>query len=119
MRAIAAITADMARPQQMHRLLQGDVGSGKTNVAFYAMLAAISNGHQAALMAPTGVLPDQHYEGAKRAFEPLGIRVGRLTGRIRGRKRKRQKSWQGSPQARFNAWSVPMPLLKSRCNFNR
>ena len=84
-RAITAIMADMARPNQMHRLLQGDVGSGKTNVAFYAMLAAISNGHQAALMAPTGVLADQHYEGAKRAFEPLGIRVGRLTGQSKAK----------------------------------
>lgn len=86
-RAITAIMADMARPNQMHRLLQGDVGSGKTNVAFYAMLAAISNGHQAALMAPTGVLADQHYEGAKRAFEPLGIRVGRLTGQSKTKER--------------------------------
>ena len=86
-RAITAIMADMARPNQMHRLLQGDVGSGKTNVAFYAMLAAISNGHQAALMAPTGVLADQHYEGAKRAFEPLGIRVGRLTGQSKAKER--------------------------------
>ena len=86
-RAITAIMADMARPNQMHRLLQGDVGSGKTNVAFYAMLAAISNGHQAALMAPTGVLADQHYEGAKRAFEPLGIRVGKLTGQSKAKER--------------------------------
>lgn len=86
-RAITAIMADMARPNQMHRLLQGDVGSGKTNVAFYAMLAAISNGHQAALMAPTGVLADQHYEGAKRAFEHLGIRVGRLTGQSKAKER--------------------------------
>lgn len=86
-RAIEVIMKDMARPAQMHRLLQGDVGSGKTNVAFYAMLAAISNGHQAALMAPTGVLADQHYDNALRSFEPLGIRVGRLTGQIKAKEK--------------------------------
>lgn len=86
-RAINAIMEDMEKPTQMHRLLQGDVGSGKTNVAFYAMLAAISNGHQAAIMAPTGVLAEQHYANAKAAFEPLGIHVGRLTGQIKAKEK--------------------------------
>lgn len=86
-RAIAAIREDMARPTQMHRLLQGDVGSGKTNVAFYAMLVAISNGYQAALMAPTGVLADQHYANAVKVFSSLGIKVGRLTGQIKAKER--------------------------------
>ncbi len=60
-RAIAEIAGDMAAPRPMNRLLQGDVGSGKTVVAAYAMLAAIANRHQAALMAPTEILAEQHY----------------------------------------------------------
>ena len=86
-RAIETIREDMAQPTQMHRLLQGDVGCGKTNVAFYAMLVAVSNGYQAALMAPTGVLADQHYANAVKAFESLGIKVGRLTGQIRAKEK--------------------------------
>ncbi|MEE0435084.1 MAG: ATP-dependent DNA helicase RecG [Peptococcaceae bacterium] len=87
-RAIAAIMADMRAPEQMHRLLQGDVGSGKTNVAFYAMLAAVSAGHQAALMAPTEVLARQHFAGAERAFAPLGVRVALLVGKMKTRERE-------------------------------
>jgi len=60
-RAIAEICTDMMRPRPMNRLLQGDVGSGKTVVAAYAMLVAIANGHQAALMAPTEILAEQHF----------------------------------------------------------
>ena len=82
-RAIHDIVQDMMEPVQMHRLLQGDVGSGKTNVAFYAMLLAISNGKQAALMAPTEVLAKQHYKGAEQAFAPLGVHVGLLTGSMK------------------------------------
>ena len=87
-RAIKAILHDMSVPQQMHRLLQGDVGSGKTNVAFYAMLTAVSNGHQAALMAPTEVLARQHFAGAERAFAPLGVKVALLTGQMKKRERE-------------------------------
>lgn len=87
-RAIKAILHDMAAPEQMHRLLQGDVGSGKTNVAFYAMLAAVSNGHQAALMAPTEVLARQHFAGAERAFAPLGVKVALLTGQMKKSERE-------------------------------
>lgn len=87
-RAIRTILHDMQSPQQMHRLLQGDVGSGKTNVAFYAMLAAVSNGHQAALMAPTEVLARQHFAGAERAFAPLGVRVALLTGQMKKSERE-------------------------------
>ena len=84
-RAIKDILHDMASSRQMHRLLQGDVGSGKTNVAFYAMLTAVSNGHQAALMAPTEVLARQHFAGAERAFSALGVRVALLTGQMKKR----------------------------------
>ncbi len=62
-RAIAEISADMAGPHPMHRLLQGDVGSGKTVVAVAALLTAVEGGHQGALMAPTEVLAEQHHAG--------------------------------------------------------
>lgn len=88
-RAIKDILHDMASSRQMHRLLQGDVGSGKTNVAFYAMLTAVSNGHQAALMAPTEVLARQHFAGAERAFSALGVRVALLTGQMKKRDQRR------------------------------
>src|SRR6185437_14367883 len=65
-RAVAEITADMAGPHPMHRLLQGDVGSGKTLVAVAALLTAVQGGHQGALMAPTEVLAEQHHAGISR-----------------------------------------------------
>ena len=63
-RAVAEITADMAAPRRMNRLLQGDVGAGKTLVALLAMLAAVEAGGQAALMAPTEILARQHFDVA-------------------------------------------------------
>jgi ATP-dependent DNA helicase RecG len=79
-RALQAIWADMAHPRPMQRLLQGDVGSGKTIVAFLAALAAIGSGYQAAIMAPTEILAAQHAERARRLVEPLGVPVVHLAG---------------------------------------
>jgi ATP-dependent DNA helicase RecG len=76
------IIADMALPHPMGRLLQGDVGSGKTLVAFIACLEAIEAGGQAALMAPTELLARQHGETAARLLEPLGIRLAFLSGNV-------------------------------------
>ena len=82
-RALAVIVADMAGPLPMHRLLQGDVGSGKTVVALAALLAAVQSGHQGALMVPTEVLAEQHFSGGARApGRPGGPR---RHGRRRGR----------------------------------
>jgi ATP-dependent DNA helicase RecG len=72
-RAIDEISADLARPIPMHRLLQGDVGAGKTLVAVATMLAAVDGGHQAALMAPTEVLAEQHFAGISRLLEGLSV----------------------------------------------
>ncbi|MCX7619217.1 MAG: ATP-dependent DNA helicase RecG [Acidimicrobiales bacterium] len=72
-RAIREIAADMAGPHPMHRLLQGDVGAGKTIVAVTAMLVAVQSGHQAALMAPTEVLAEQHYLGMKDMLTGLTV----------------------------------------------
>lgn len=79
-RAIAEISADMARPVPMNRLLQGDVGSGKTIVAVYAMLAAVAHGYQAALMAPTEVLARQHALTLKRLLAGSQVRLCPLVG---------------------------------------
>ena len=72
-RAIAEITADMAGPHPMHRLLQGDVGSGKTLVAVAALLTAVQGGHQGALMAPTEVLAEQHHAGISQLLDGLSV----------------------------------------------
>ena len=86
-RSLAEIDADMANPLHMLRLLQGDVGSGKTIVALLAMATAVEAGHQAAFMAPTELLARQHYETISRFAAPAGLRVRLLTGRERGKER--------------------------------
>jgi ATP-dependent DNA helicase RecG len=81
--AVAEINRDMDCPFSMARLLQGDVGSGKTLVSFLAALKAVEAGGQAALMAPTELLARQHAESAARLLEPLGIRIAFLTGNLK------------------------------------
>ena len=83
-RAIEEIGADLARQSQMNRMLLGDVGSGKTLVAFWAMIRAIECGHQAAMMAPTELLAEQHWRGFTRYCGRLGIRSALLTGSATG-----------------------------------
>ena len=76
------IAADLARPQPMNRLLQGDVGSGKTVIAALAAMVTVGSGRQATLMAPTEILARQHYERLQPWLEPLGVRVGWLAGSL-------------------------------------
>lgn len=99
-RVIAEVNNDLAKPAPMHRLLQGDVGSGKTVVAVAAMLVAVQGGHQGALMAPTEVLAEQHFAGIRSLLDELrvpddgnlfgerNLRVELLTGRITGERRR-------------------------------
>lgn len=87
-RAIGEILADLAGAHPMNRLLQGDVGSGKTLVAAAAIWAAIQNGYQTALMAPTEILAIQHANGLSRMLEPFGIRVALLTGGLRAAEKR-------------------------------
>ena len=99
-RALKEIASDMEKPFPMRRLLQGDVGSGKTLVAFEAAIIAIENGYQVALMAPTEILAQQHYFSARRILEPSGYRIVLLTGSLEDdRKREiRRHIAQGSAQ---------------------
>ena len=99
-RALKEIAADMEKPFPMRRLLQGDVGSGKTLVAFEAAIIAIENGYQVALMAPTEILAQQHYFSARRILEPSGYRIVLLTGSLEDdRKREtRRHIAQGNAQ---------------------
>jgi ATP-dependent DNA helicase RecG len=87
-RSIAEIEGDMAQDAPMLRLLQGDVGAGKTVVALAAMLIAVEAGKQAALLAPTEILARQHYETLRKMAAPTGAEVALLTGRAKGRERE-------------------------------
>lgn len=87
-RVMKEIRADMANGQQMNRLLQGDVGSGKTLVALMSMLIAIDNNFQACLMAPTEILAEQHLQTIKEFLKGMNLRIELLTGIVKGKKRK-------------------------------
>jgi len=95
-KAIREIIGDMTAPERMHRLLMGDVGTGKTVVALFAMLLALENDYQAALMAPTELLAEQHAGTLERLLEPLGIRpellIGRLSAADKAERRRRLSS---------------------------
>lgn len=87
-RVIREIRADQQTGRQMNRLLQGDVGSGKTLVALMTMLLAIDNGYQACLMAPTEILAEQHLETFRKMLGDMNVNVALLTGSVKGRQRK-------------------------------
>lgn len=87
-RVVNEITADMKSPYRMNRLLQGDVGSGKTVVAAVALYATVLAGHQGALMVPTEILAEQHAESLSAMLEKVQVRVGLLTGSVKGKARR-------------------------------
>ncbi len=98
-RVVAEIGADLAQPQPMHRLLQGDVGSGKTVVAALAAATAIDAGWQCALMAPTEILAEQHFRKLVEWLQPLGVSVAWLTGSRKGKLRTQMLAQVASGQA--------------------
>ncbi|MBB3169867.1 ATP-dependent DNA helicase RecG [Simiduia aestuariiviva] len=100
-RVAQEIAADLAQPVPMLRLVQGDVGSGKTLVAAMAALQAIGNGYQVALMAPTEILSEQHRHNFQQWFEPLGIQVGWLAGKQKVAERRDQLSALASGQTQL------------------
>ncbi|MFA7616902.1 MAG: ATP-dependent DNA helicase RecG [Weeksellaceae bacterium] len=87
-RVVKEIRADLGQPVQMNRLLQGDVGSGKTMVALLSALIAADNGFQTAFMAPTEILAQQHYESMKNYLSEMNVKIGLLTGSTKTRDRK-------------------------------
>ena len=91
-RALTEISHDLAQPHPMHRLLQGDVGSGKTIVAALAALAAIEAGFQVAVMAPTEILAEQHYLKFSQWLQPLGVRIAWLSGSLKKRAKDADKA---------------------------
>tara|TARA_R110002094_G_scaffold21900_6_gene33921 strand:- start:238 stop:2328 length:2091 start_codon:yes stop_codon:yes gene_type:complete len=93
------VSRDLAQPIPMLRLVQGDVGSGKTVVAALSALQAIESGYQAAVMAPTEILAEQHMLNFRNWFEPLGLEVDWLAGRLKGKKRSEALERIGSGQA--------------------
>jgi len=100
-RVIEEIGLDLARSAPMLRLVQGDVGSGKTVVAAMAALSALSSECQAAMMAPTELLAEQHYQAFKAWFEPLGIEVAWLSGKLKGKARLDTKAAIADGRARM------------------
>ncbi len=116
-RVLREIVEEMQHGSPMRRLLQGDVGSGKTIVAFEAAIIAIENGYQVALMAPTEILAAQHYLSARRILEPAGYRVVLLTGSLeQDRKRDiRRHIGQGNAQLVIGTHA----LLEDKVEFDR
>ena len=104
-RAVDEILTDMASEQSMNRLLQGDVGSGKTLVAAAAIWACIRSGYQAALLAPTEILASQHAENLNRMLAPFGMRVALLTGGMKAAARR----WRPSGPTKPTSWWAPTP----------
>ena len=100
-RVLAEIYADMAKPHPLHRLVQGDVGSGKTIVALFAALVAIENGYQAAFLAPTELLAEQHFATIQGFASQLGIAAALLTGELTRAQRR-------ALQARIQSGEIPL-----------
>src|SRR5437762_5351083 len=107
-RVLKEIASDMEKPSPMRRLLQGDVGSGKTLVAFEAGIIAIENGYQVALMAPTEILAQQHYFSARRILENAGYRVVLLTGSLEDERKRetRRHIAPGNAQLRIGTHAL-------------
>lgn len=116
-RVIAEITGDMARPVPMNRLLQGDVGAGKTVVAAAAMVTAVAGGAQAAMMAPTEILAEQHFQGLDALLSPLGISVRLLTGSTTGA--EREQIYAGLADGSVNLIIGTHALIQENVQFNR
>lgn len=117
--AISEVVADLSRDVPMNRLLQGDVGSGKTVVAQYAMLVAVSQGHQAALMAPTEVLARQHARTLERSLHASKVRIGLLTGSITAARRREllQKIAAGTIDLIVGTHAVVHAIARSEARF--
>jgi ATP-dependent DNA helicase RecG len=116
-RVIREIRSDLGSGRQMNRLLQGDVGSGKTLVALMTMLIALDNGYQACLMAPTEILANQHFNTISRMLSELDVRVSLLTGSTRSAERKELHA--GLEQGTLQILIGTHALIEERVRFHR
>lgn len=116
-RVLKEIVEDLKGPHPMNRLLQGDVGSGKTIVAFEAIVVAVENGYQAAIMAPTEILAEQHYLNAKRILEPLGYSIGVVRRGIR--KTEKQKLFEELAAGKIQVVIGTHALVEENTVFNK
>ena len=116
-RVIREIRTDMGSGRQMNRLLQGDVGSGKTMVALMTMLIAIDNGYQACIMAPTEILSEQHYANISRFIDGLGLHAELLTCSIKGK--RREAILKGLKDGTVNILVSTHAVLEDPVEFNR
>jgi ATP-dependent DNA helicase RecG len=115
-RVISEIAGDLGRGEPMNRLLQGDVGSGKTAVAAAAMHQAVTSGHQAAIMAPTEILAEQHFENLRALLSPLGERVVLLRGGMKAGERDEALGLIGSGEAQIVVGTHA--LIQERTDFS-
>jgi ATP-dependent DNA helicase RecG len=116
-RVLAEIAADMGSRRRMHRLLQGDVGAGKTVVALFALLRAVENGYQGALMAPTEILAEQHLRTLRALVGALPVSVQLLTGRMSARERREALARIESGEAQLVVGTHA--LIQERVEFHR
>ncbi|UCB51520.1 MAG: ATP-dependent DNA helicase RecG, partial [Candidatus Zixiibacteriota bacterium] len=116
-KVLREISKDMLSDNNMHRLLQGDVGSGKTIVALIAMLMAVESGYQAALMAPTEILAEQHYITIHQMLESLGVKVGLLTGSVS--KAERDSALQNIGSGEAQVVIGTHALIQEKVEFSR
>ena len=114
LRVIKEIASDLAKPKPMLRLLQGDVGCGKTIVAALTVAQAVNHGYQAAILAPTEILAEQHFKNITHLLEPFGINVVLLSGKIKGKKRDLtvQAIADGSTQAIVGTHAIFQEKIK-------
>lgn len=116
-RVVKEIRADTARGHQMNRLLQGDVGSGKTIVALLCMLLAADNGYQSCLMAPTEILAQQHFNGLTALLKDMPVRIHLLTGSTKGKERK--KILEGLKEGSINFVIGTHAVIEDKVEFNK
>lgn len=116
-RVLSEIRQDMSRPHPMNRLLQGDVGSGKTVVALSASLQAVSNGYQAAFMAPTEILAEQHYQTISKITDKLHIPTALLTANVKGP--MRESIYQGVANGSIPILIGTHAVIQSEVKFNK
>ncbi|OIO33419.1 MAG: ATP-dependent DNA helicase RecG [Candidatus Omnitrophica bacterium CG1_02_40_15] len=116
-KVIREIEEDMKSQKPMNRLLQGDVGSGKTMVALYALILTVQNGYQGALMVPTEILAEQHYRNIEALIKPLGINVMLLSGDLKEEERRRRRQMIEAGEADIIIGTHA--LIQERVNFKK